>query len=1174
MTTTTFSGYCTLCRSRCGSINDVVDGRLVRVSPAPDHPTGGALCAKGRAAPELVGSPLRLTHPMRRTTPRGAAHPQWEPMTWDAALDEIASRLLAARDQDGAESVAFAVTTPSGTPMVDSIDWVERFIRCFGSPNLLYAVEVCGWHKDYAHALTFGRGIGVPDLDHADVIVLWGFNPARTWLAQASRIAAARQRGAKVVVIDPKQDGSGQQADLWLPVRPGADAALALGAIRHLLETGSYDADFVRDWTNAPLLVDAETGDLLRVKDVDASAIAVRTSVSATSATTSTTISAQPSAAAGTAANAFLMSTASGQWIAFDPARPTPPDVALFAEGEYLSSTGQRRRYRTVLSALRQHVADYTVERVAQLTWIAEDRIAQFNTVFMGAPRLAYHAWTGVGQHTNATQTERAIGTLYALTGACDREGGNLWTRSPPYRLVNEYESLLPASQRAKALGLHDLPLGPPRLGWITARDLAKAVLHAQPYRVRTLVSFGSNLLVTQADAERNARMLRALDFHVHVDVFMNPTADQADIVLPANLPWEREALKLGFEISQQAVEHVQLRPRMVEPPGEARADYDIVMALATRMDMEDAFFGGDIEAGWNHQLAPLGIGVDDLRAQPEGRRFPQPFDTRKYAVMSPDGTVAGFATASRRVELHSSALQDIGQPPLPMFVEPAQHPGSDPAFPVVLTTAKSGWYVHSSHRHIASLRRKSPMPRVQIGAGLADRLGIDDGAWVLVVTRKGATRLKALIARTLHDQVAVAEFGWWQGCEALGLADGAAWGTSSANINAVLDDDERDPVSGSVPLRATLCRIEADPEANRGHWTGMRAFQLVERTQVTDDVQRLELVPVDGKPLPDFLPGQHVIVTLPDMDCRRAYSLVGPNHRPDRLAIAVRLALTPGEAPGRVSSRLHRADLGVTLHLSPPAGVFTIPTETTRPIVLVAGGIGITPFLGYLEALAQRKADGLSTPPVLLVHGARPGSPHPFADTLAALAASIGNVELMFVHGPVLANLERLSTQLVARRPLAYLCGAPGFLTEVRQALCAHGMPDFDIFDETFSSEVTIPRTLAPQRVGIEEANAGPGTGPGVHVSADALAQGSDTLPSTPSVQFYWAPAMGTLLDAADRAGVPLPSGCRVGQCESCIMSVVDGKVAHLAPYDGPPDRCLTCIAVPLTPVTLRRSP
>ncbi|MCT9014649.1 molybdopterin-dependent oxidoreductase [Cupriavidus gilardii] len=1113
-----YAGYCTLCRSRCGSLNQVEQGRLVKVLPLHGHPTGGALCAKGRAAPELVASPLRLTRPLRRTAARGAADPQWQEIGWDEALDTIATRLLEARARDGAESVAFAVTTPSGTPMVDSFEWVERFIRSFGSPNLLYAIEVCGWHKDYAHALTFGRGIGVPDLEHADVVVLWGFNPARTWLAQASRVAAARQRGARVVVVDPKQDGSAQQADLWLPVRPGADATLALGAIRHLLATHAYDAAFVGQWTNAPLLVDLDSGRLLRGESLW-----------------------------DMPTGAFVVRDAQGALRPFTASKATPDGLALFAEGECRDRAGAIRRYASVLELLRRRVEPYTPEHVARLTWVDEQRIGQFNALFMHGPKLAYHAWTGVGQHTNATQTERAIATLYALTGACDRQGGNLWLSPPPYRTVNDYQALLPAEQRNKALGLAELPLGPPRHGWVTARDLRRAVLHKQPYPVRTLVSFGTNLLVTQADTAMNRRMLEALDFHVHVDVFMNPTAQCADIVLPASMPWEREALKCGFEITQAAVEHVQLRPRMVQPPGQARADYDIVMALARRMGMTDAMFGGDIEAGWNHQLAPLGITVDDLRAHPEGMRFPQPVGYRKFATTLPDGSVTGFATPTRRVELYAESLLEIGQPALPTVVEPERraggHPGSHTAFPTVLTTAKSGWFVHSSHRHLAALRRKSPAPQVQIGAGLAAAIGVKQGDWVRVWTELGSVRLKARPDAALHDHVAVAEFGWWQGCEPLGHADLALHGPEASNINGILSDSERDPVSGSVPLRAVMCRIEADARANRGTWCGVRAFRLHARQRIAQDIDRFDFAPEDGGPLPDFMPGQHVVVSLPGIDSRRAYSLIGPPRGARLLSVAVRLARSQSHPPGRMSSCLHAMALGDTVQLSAPSGVFTIPVNTTRPLVLVAGGIGITPFVGHFEALALQREAGQATPDVWLVHLAREGEAHPFAAELQVLAARIGTVRLSLAHGSV-AGLGMLTDALIARRPLAYLCGSPGFLAAVRQTLLQRGMPDFDIFEETFSAEVEIPRTLAPQTI---------------RVADDAAT-------------FEWSPALGTLLDAADCAGARLPSGCRVGQCESCVMTVAEGKVAHLAPWDGPPDRCLTCMAVPLTPVVLRR--
>ncbi|KOG86754.1 hypothetical protein ADK38_29255, partial [Streptomyces varsoviensis] len=86
-------GYCTLCRSRCGAVYTVRDGALLDVQPDPEHPTGAALCPKGRAAPEIVRSPRRLTRPLRRTTPKSDPDPRWRPVGWEEALAETAERL-------------------------------------------------------------------------------------------------------------------------------------------------------------------------------------------------------------------------------------------------------------------------------------------------------------------------------------------------------------------------------------------------------------------------------------------------------------------------------------------------------------------------------------------------------------------------------------------------------------------------------------------------------------------------------------------------------------------------------------------------------------------------------------------------------------------------------------------------------------------------------------------------------------------------------------------------------------------------------------------------------------------------------------------------------------------------------------------------------------------------
>src|SRR5271157_4572406 len=106
-------GYCGLCIARCGTLATVEDGRFTRLDPDPSHPTGQALCAKGRAAPELVYHKERLTHPLRRTRPKGDPDPRWERISWDEALDLTAAAMRRIADRDGPEAVAFSTSSPS-----------------------------------------------------------------------------------------------------------------------------------------------------------------------------------------------------------------------------------------------------------------------------------------------------------------------------------------------------------------------------------------------------------------------------------------------------------------------------------------------------------------------------------------------------------------------------------------------------------------------------------------------------------------------------------------------------------------------------------------------------------------------------------------------------------------------------------------------------------------------------------------------------------------------------------------------------------------------------------------------------------------------------------------------------------------------------------------------------
>ena len=269
-------GHCALCIARCGTIATVEGGRFVRLDPDPSHPTGQAICAKGRAAPELVYHPERLTRPLRRTRPKGDADPGWVPISWDEALDLTAAALQRIKAQHGAKAVAFSMASASTTAIGDSAPFVRRLMNAFGTPNLFNSIDVCGWGRGFATQYTFGVGsvaIGggagaMADIANSGCLILWGYNPSFSRLTHATAIADALQRGLKLIVIDPRRVGMAAKADVWLRVRPGSDGALALGLANLMIQNGWYDRTFIQTWSNGPLLVRNDNGRLLSARDM------------------------------------------------------------------------------------------------------------------------------------------------------------------------------------------------------------------------------------------------------------------------------------------------------------------------------------------------------------------------------------------------------------------------------------------------------------------------------------------------------------------------------------------------------------------------------------------------------------------------------------------------------------------------------------------------------------------------------------------------------------------------------------------------------------------------------------------------------------------------------------------------------------------------------------------
>ena len=781
----TVSAFCTQCRSRCGCIAHVTDGRLTHIEPDSSHPSGQILCPKGRAAPELIYHRDRLTVPLRRRNPKGSKDPGWEEISWTVALDEIARRLAEVRDTHGPEQTAFSVTTPSGTHISDSISWIDRFIYAYGSPNTIYGTEICNWHKDFATRFTYGHDIGTPDFARTDCILLWGHNPTETWLARANEVRKAKRRGAKIIVVDPRPITLARRADCWLRVRPGTDQILALGLAHLLMSQDRFDQTFIAQWSNGPFLVRADTQQLLRASDLDLEA------------------SKQVFLALGADSELLAYDSAKGQW-------QQPSSNPQLRVQTQISTIDGLIPCESAFSLYEKLAADFSPQRVCSITGVEPEALHQAAELISQSQSVAYYAWNGVGQSSTATQTDRAISLLYTLTGSYWKPGGNIPGGAAQFADISA-RNLHSAESLEKALGHSQRPLGPGRLGWVCARDVYRAIIEGDPYPVRMLVSFGTNLLVSQPDTARARQALEQLEFHVHADFFVNATAnDYADIVLPVATSWEREGLRTGFDSNLQGLRRVQLRPAVIEPVGESRSDIDILFELCKRLDLEKDMFGCDINRGYEAILAKTELSVADLRAHPAGIEVNTQVQLIGYAEIAEHeggsrGPI-GFATPSRRVEIYSEQFLDHGQAPLP-YVDNNTHNESTPKFPLLLSSAKTVAYCHSQHRNIEALRSLAPDPRLEISSEDASQRDITDGDWVRITTRLGSAVARANITRDLACGVVVGQHGWW-----IEGPEGSHYDATvplAANINQVISTTEADPISGSIPLRRTYCDIE-----------------------------------------------------------------------------------------------------------------------------------------------------------------------------------------------------------------------------------------------------------------------------------------------------------------------------------------------------------------------------
>jgi len=456
---------------------------------------------------------------------------------------------------------------------------------------------------------------------------------------------------------------------------------------------------------------------------------------------------------------------------------------------------------------LAEHVRSFTPEWAEPITWVPADKIRL--AARMMAKERPSSTFIGVAPQfgMNTTNTLRAIFSLPAIIGDIDVLGGQAFSNIPPEASggFGEWTDVEPINYE-KCVGAK-FPLmilgGNPtasHTGW-------RAVLHNDPYPIRGVITCANNSLVGHENAKNFVyKAIMSLDFHAVMDHFMTPTAELADIVLPATTPFERDEWH-GPSFSNFPRHISGAAPKVIEPLYECRDDVEIFAEICEKVGLD---FGGKTnrEVIDNILLKPRGIDFEELKKR---GWEPVPDVWKKYekGMLRPDKK-PGFPTDSGKIEFYSDYLKSLDMDPMPLHKEPDESPYGKKSellkeYPLVLSTGiRSRVFFHSAYRQLPTLREIHPEPMVRIHPETANDLGIKDGDWIFIESPRGRCKQKAQVTLGIDPRVVLAEHDWW-----FPEKPAPEHGVWESNINMLTSEDPPyDPGIGSTPTRSLLCKV------------------------------------------------------------------------------------------------------------------------------------------------------------------------------------------------------------------------------------------------------------------------------------------------------------------------------------------------------------------------------
>lgn len=682
----------------CGILAHVRDGKVVKLEPGGfPEPHIQRICLKMMTMPSMVYHPDRLKYPLRRVGARGEG--KWERLSWDEAIDYIAARLTAISQKYGSRSVGWVLGGPgSGTvkfaayTRFASLSQGTR-VSCWGygdSAGPCAATATFGAH----YARDFLTGFPEPKLN-----VVWGTNPGEAGPFRMRSLFDDKERGVKLVVVDPIFTVTASKADEYLGIRPGTDAALALGMMNVIFEKGLHDEDFIRRYSVGPFLVRLDNKLFLREKDL----------------------------VPGGSASYLVWDL-----VAKQPRKAEAPGAPAALSGRYEVRGIQ---CATAFQLLQDLAAQYPPERAAEITEIPAEQIRRFALAYAQSKPAAIHTNNGLGRHYHGDLTFRAVCTLGTVTG----------------------NIVLPGSMHRRAFilnwgpFLHPNPSAPTysRLGILNLYD---AVIQGKPFPIKAawfaFINFvnqcvNSNKIIHQ--------VIPGLEFIVATDMFMTSSAQLADVVLPITSYLEHSDLVHGPQ------PYLQLQQKVIDPLYESKSDVDIVTLLAKKMGY-GAYFDKTEEEFIDLILASghpsvEGITVASLRQGPAKAKETPPLPSDQVKFRTPSG----------KIEFYVERLREFGEelPVYKEPLESARTPLAK-KYPLVFVQVHSRFRTHSMFANSPGLLELNPEPVVEMNPADAKKRGIADGDMVVVFNDRGKAKLRAKLNEGTRPGVVNIMQGWW----------------------------------------------------------------------------------------------------------------------------------------------------------------------------------------------------------------------------------------------------------------------------------------------------------------------------------------------------------------------------------------------------------------------------